>query len=67
MPTVVECICHNGIPEVVNVISTEPGVQCITQHSGFAPVCLNVWVLQTAYSQYRQQYGNYSGSLNEFV
>ena len=31
---------------------------CITEHEGFSAVCLNRWVLQTAYYfQYRQQYG----------
>ena len=29
---------------------------CITQHPGFHAVCLNRWVLQTAWSQYKQQY-----------
>ena len=32
-------------------------VQCITDHPGFEAVCLNVWVLQTAYFQLRQEYG----------
>ena len=30
---------------------------CIVDHSGFRAVCLNVWVLQTAWLQYKQQYG----------
>ncbi len=30
---------------------------CITRHSGFEGVCLNVWVLQAAYYQYRQEHG----------
>ena len=29
---------------------------CITQHPGFQPVCINRWVLQTAWFQYKQQY-----------
>ena len=29
---------------------------CITQHPGFHPVCINRWVLQTAWFQYKQQY-----------
>ena len=33
----------------------EPPV-CITQHPGFHAVCLNCWVLQTAWYQYIQQY-----------
>ena len=32
-------------------------VSCITDHEGFHGVCLNVWVLQTAYFNYRQRYG----------
>ena len=33
----------------------EPPV-CITQQPGFHAVCLNRWVLQTAWYQYKQQY-----------
>ena len=29
---------------------------CITQHPGFQAVCLNRWVIQTAWYQYKQQY-----------
>lgn len=29
---------------------------CVTSHPGFHPACLNVYVLQIAYYQYRQQY-----------
>ena len=36
--------------------STE-SVDCITEHEGFEAVCLNVWVLQTVFFSYRQQYG----------
>ena len=32
--------------------------QCITLHPGFSPVCLNIWSLQAAYFNYRQQYGS---------
>ena len=34
---------------------------CITGHPGFQALFLNVWVLQTAFFTYRQQYGNYEG------
>ena len=30
--------------------------QCITQHPGFHAVCVNRWVLQVAWYQYKQQY-----------
>lgn len=29
---------------------------CITQHPGFMHVCINKWVLKTAWYQYKQQY-----------
>ena len=32
-------------------------ISCITEHQGFEPVCLNVWVLQAGYFSYRQHYG----------
>ena len=37
-------------------LQAEP--RCIVQHPGFEAVCLNVWVLQTAWLQYKQQYGS---------
>ena len=33
---------------------SEKDVSGITDHEGFESVCLNVWVLQTAYFNYRQ-------------
>ena len=42
-----------------------PDVQCITEHSVFQTVCLDVWVLQAAYYQYRQLYGHYPASIEE--
>ena len=35
---------------------TEPP-QCIVQHPDFQAVCLNYWVLQAAWLQYRKKYG----------
>ena len=35
--------------------SHEEQLDCIADHPGFASVCLDVWVLETAYYQYRQQ------------
>ena len=32
--------------------------ECITQHPGFRTVCLDFWVLQTAYFQYRRNMGD---------
>ena len=56
MPTAVECVCGTEIEEVVN---KKEQSQCITQHEGFEAVCLNIWVLQTAYFSYRQRYGTH--------
>ncbi|PIK43233.1 hypothetical protein BSL78_19924 [Apostichopus japonicus] len=51
-----ECRCCREIGKVRNVMDEE-GATCITLHPGFEAVCLNPWVLQTAYYVYRQQYG----------
>ena len=39
-------------------------VQCITDHPGFEAVCLNVWVLQSAYFQFRAGVWNKYNSIN---
>ena len=43
--------------EAVEVAQLENPPSCIVNHPGFHPVCLNIWVLQTAWFQYKQQYG----------
>jgi hypothetical protein len=44
-------------------------VSCITIHPGFHNVCLDFWVLQTAFYFYHQQYGQigYHGAIHEYV
>ena len=37
-------------------------IDCITEHGGFQSVCLDVWVLQTALYQTRQEPGRSSTS-----
>ncbi len=66
MPTGMECRCCREITEMMNKISSQ-GVQCITLHPGFQTVCLDPWVLQTAYYSYKHQYGvnAIEGALNE--
>ena len=54
MPTNHECVCCCEIDTVYN--ESENDISCITDHEGFESVCLNVWVLQTAYFNYRQRY-----------
>ena len=59
----IECRCCQEIPEIVQknmelVGSEEEGFvtppTCIVYHPGFSAVCLNKWVLQTAWFQYKQ-------------
>ena len=62
MPTNVECVCCCEIDAVVSRLQELPiegtNASCITDHEGFDSVCLNVWVLQTAYFNYREKYGD---------
>ena len=60
----VECLCCQEIPEVLNknaeVYEHEKPrapYPCITTNPAFQAVCLNRWVLQVAWCQYKQQYG----------
>lgn len=66
-----ECLCCREIQTILNKLSntgdTSSQVRCITEHPGFSSVCLNIWVLQAAYSQYRQHYGSYVAPLNELA
>jgi len=59
------CVCCHEVQQVksklveateVDGLDVEPS--CITSHPGFLAVCTNHWVLQTAWHQYKQQYGN---------
>ena len=53
-----ECICCCEIDKIKEKIQEgESTVSCITKHEEFEAVCLNVWVLQAAYFEYRQCYG----------
>ena len=69
-----ECTCCSEFPEICNKNreAVEMGEVadtpvCITQHPGFQAVCLNRWVLQTAWYQYKQQYHQpYEGPQHKF-
>ena len=72
MPTERECRCCKECAKVVEKMKIynknfDGNVECITVHPGFEGACLNIWALETAYKQYRQQYGNLEGPLNEYV
>ena len=66
-PTALECVCCREIPEIVSKLAevTTVDIHCITEHPGFRPVCLDVWVLQAAYFEYRQHFGVYPAQQNE--
>ena len=58
MTTSYENLCCSEVDKVVE--KKEEGssaVSCIIDNEGFHSVCLDVWVLQTAYFNYRQHYG----------
>ena len=58
MPTVRESVCCKEISQVVQKMDEfEQDIDCVTDHPGFSSVCLDRWVLETAYMQYRQHYG----------
>ena len=56
MPTARECLCCQEVPQVNEVMAEIPGLLCIANHPGFQTVCLDVYVLRTAYNAYLQHY-----------
>ena len=68
-----ECVCcketeciQNKLLESVSVGECNEQPSCITLHPGFNVVCLNHWVLETAWLQYKQQYNStYDGPENK--
>ena len=64
-PTVIESHCCREVDEVKTKVGEwSDRLRCITEHEGFDPVCLNVHVLQTAYYEYRQRWGQYEENDN---
>ena len=70
MDTQKECVCcleidnvQLKLDEYKEEMATE--LSCITHHPGFQSVCLDRYVLETAYYQYRQQYGELEHTQNE--
>lgn len=58
MPTERECRCCKEVQRVAEKAMEEPETDCITDHQGFKTVCLDKYVLEVAWYQYRQQYGH---------
>lgn len=70
MGSVTENVCCQEIPRVMEELdqventSNAERPACILDHPGFAVVCLNRWVLETAWLQYRTEYKEpYEGPL----
>jgi len=67
------CVCcqeieavKNKLVEAVTCSECEEQPTCITQDLGFHPVCINRWVLQTAWYHYKEQYKDpYDGPENK--
>ena len=56
-----ECICCAEVAEVVyknqeavEIEDLAEAPRCITNHPDFAALCLNCWVLQAAWLQFKQ-------------
>ena len=58
MLTVEESVCCKELERVQQKMEEANLIGCITDHPGFQSVCLDVWVLQTAYFAYRQGNGH---------
>ena len=65
MDRVAECVCCQEIPEMISLNEEavileklKDPLVCMTDNPGFWAVCLNLWVLRTAWYQYKQQYDN---------
>ena len=66
MNTALECICCQEMEPITQKMAEDNiQEQCIVLHPGFPHVCLNVWVLQAAYFNYRQHYG--TGTLPHLI
>ncbi|XP_064616298.1 uncharacterized protein LOC135480399 [Liolophura sinensis] len=56
MPSAAECVCCHEITVIyARCEEMDVRVAFITDHRGFEPVCLNPYVFDVAYYQYRQQ------------
>ncbi|KAJ4944140.1 hypothetical protein JOQ06_024078 [Pogonophryne albipinna] len=64
LETVQECVCCRELAKVQALNGNHEG-SCITQHPGFEAVCLNEYVLDVAYSYYKQNHGHLNKSPHE--
>lgn len=66
MPLAKECVCCKETKVLLELMKNDE-VECITDHPGFEPVCLNTYLLDTAYNQYKQQYNRQIQNIPEWV
>ena len=67
MPTVRECLCCKEVDQISVVMQEFPDIACITDHPGFTTVCLDIYVLRTAYYSFRQHYNEELEDTPEYV
>ena len=69
MPTARECVCCHELSKIKSIFEEgdDMNITCIIAHPGFPPACLNKYVLQIAYYQYKQQYGEAIEDSSEYV
>ncbi|XP_041830022.1 uncharacterized protein LOC121632513 [Melanotaenia boesemani] len=69
MSSAEESICCREIPAIWSLVEDlhpQPeGITCVGQHPGFSACCLNPWVLQVAYSAFKQEHGPLDLTQNE--
>ena len=69
METEEESSCCTESREIFSLVTKledpPPDITCITQHPGFEASCLNHFVLQIAYYDFRQEYGAYEATIHE--
>jgi hypothetical protein len=67
MATEEECVCCMENDCILDkILSHKHGdIRCITEHRGFASVCLDEDVLEAAYYTFRQYHGRIQASENE--
>lgn len=66
VPLAKECVCCKETKVLLELMKNDE-VECITDHPGFEPVCLNTYALDTAYNQYKQKYNRQIQNIPEWV
>jgi len=70
MPSAVESVCCREVDaywSLVQNLDPPEDITCLTLHPGFEASCLNPFVLQIAYLNFRQEHGPLQASRPEYV